>query len=109
MSAPQVRAFAGWPGTHATLCIQGDDGQLEREVLVKVTRTRVVHTDSPASSTGLGENGILEVSIAEGLQVPCQQGGLLDILELQPSGKKVMPATAFLNGVKGRRLLVKCS
>ncbi|KAK9908428.1 hypothetical protein WJX75_007688 [Coccomyxa subellipsoidea] len=69
----KVRAFVGWPGTQAVLLLRSHDGTADREMEVKVTRTRVSQ----------------------------------EVLELQPAGKKPMSATAFLNGVKGRSILVR--
>ena len=38
------------------------------------------------------------------LSVVCGDGSVLGVLELQPSGKKVMDAKSFINGTRGRTL-----
>ena len=38
--------------------------------------------------------------------VPCAGGGWVDVLELQPPGKKAMDAASYLNGIKGSVLRV---
>lgn len=40
----------------------------------------------------------------ERLAVRCGDGGLLEVLELQPASKKAMQALAFLNGMGDRTL-----
>jgi methionyl-tRNA formyltransferase len=104
----QVRAFAGWPGTHTTFHIKGEEGQSNRTVDVRVIRTRVVEQSADANSNvSLPSGSLLELSVANGLQVPCKRGTILEILELQPAGKKPMSALAFVNGLKGRHIHVK--
>ncbi len=106
-----MRAFAGWPGTQATFRL-GDEGEQAAKLLeVRITRTRVLQ-QRPGHATGQPpcspQHGWLEVSVAEGLLViGCGDGTSLEVLELQPAGRNVMPAAAFLHGLKGRRLWVQ--
>ncbi|EIE21613.1 Methionyl-tRNA formyltransferase [Coccomyxa subellipsoidea C-169] len=104
----KVRAFVGWPGTQATLLLKIHDGTADREVEVKITRTCVAKEDQqpPQGAAGSPE-GYVEAIVDGQLIIPCGDASWLHILELQPAGKKPMPAAAFLNGVKGRSVFVK--
>lgn len=104
----QVRAYVGWPGTQTVLCIGSPDGTAEKELEVKLTRTRVVREAGELpKGTGHVPPGFLEVSYDGCLLIPCGGGSVLQVLELQPAGKKPMSAAAFWNGVKGRSVFVK--
>lgn len=81
----QLRAFNPWPGSF----IARPEGPL------RVTQAAVV--DSPP---GPAPGTILSCERRLLLQTGA---GALDVLELQPAGKKPMPAAAFLNGA-GREL-----
>ena len=78
----QVRGLYPWPAATAVL-----DG-----VRCKVLRTALTGqtTGKPAGSVLQGDK--------KGLKIACGDGGVLDILELQPDGKKAMAAPAFLLG-----------
>jgi methionyl-tRNA formyltransferase len=43
------------------------------------------------------------------LAVRCGDGVLLELLEVQPASKKAMPASAFLNGLGDRALVLSDS
>ena len=78
----QVRGLHPWPAATAVL-----DG-----IRCKVLRTAL-------SGEALGEApGTVIHSGKKGLAVVCGDGKLLEILELQPDGKKAMAASAFLMG-----------
>lgn len=81
-----VRAFALWPGTRLQVR-QGDDS-----FEIKVVTTRVL----PQKKANRGEI-LLE---ADGLELVCGDGSVLEILELQAPGKRVMRARDFWNGLK---------
>lgn len=55
-----------------------------------------------------GGNGVEAVVLEKGrLAVRCGDGDLLELLEVQPANKKPMPASALLNGLGDRTLVVK--
>eukprot|EP00242_Pyramimonas_sp_CCMP2087_P014775 CAMPEP_0198206426 /NCGR_PEP_ID=MMETSP1445-20131203/9972_1 /TAXON_ID=36898 /ORGANISM="Pyramimonas sp., Strain CCMP2087" /LENGTH=419 /DNA_ID=CAMNT_0043879117 /DNA_START=44 /DNA_END=1303 /DNA_ORIENTATION=+ len=93
----KVRGFAGWPGTKAAFVVENKKGEKET-ISVKVVKTCV--GEGPRAE-GLDQ---MAVSIVDKkrLQVECDDGSLLEILELQPPGKKVQEAFAFFNGLQGR-------
>lgn len=104
----QVRAFAGWPGTQTVLCLRAADGGQDKEMEVKVSRTRVVQAAAdPPQSCGSPPEGFTPVFADGRLIVRCGGSDSLEILELQPTGKKPMSSAAFLNGLKGRSVFVR--
>ena len=78
----QVRGLHPWPSAVAVL-----DG-----IRCKIIRTSILdeETDQPSGT-------VLQAD-KKGLRAACGDGRVLEILELQPDGKKVMAATAFLMG-----------
>lgn len=42
--------------------------------------------------------------VGKALRLACADGSTLDVLEVQPPGKKVMESKAFVNGLRGRAL-----
>lgn len=87
----QVRGLYPWPAATAIL-----DG----------IRCKVLRTEITGETTGSAP-GIVVQADKKGLRVACGDGRILDILELQPDGKKPMAAPAFLLGhpipPRGRR------
>lgn len=77
-----VRGLHSWPGAFTFF-----DGKR-----VKVLRARVLHDEGVLAPSGQ----VLSAG-AEGIAVACGRGALL-LLELQPEGKKSMPAAAFAAG-----------
>jgi len=85
----KVRAFAGWPGTRARLMVAGEPQDM------KIVTTRVGPVSSRAPDT------LLECEFRnDALIVACDDGSSLEILELQPPGKRVLPARDFWNGLR---------
>ena len=86
----RVRGFTPWPGAFTTLDGKG----------LKVHRARPAPAGAAAGAPGTarGVDGVLRVG--------CGEGSALDLLELQPEGKKRMAATDFLNGVGARTLVL---
>lgn len=78
----QVRGLYPWPAAAAVL-----DG----------IRCKVLCTALTEETTGSIPGTVLQAD-KKGLRVACGDGGVLDILELQPDGKKAMAASAFLLG-----------
>jgi methionyl-tRNA formyltransferase len=79
--ANQIRGMYPWPGCHARLI----DGSGRERARIALVRARAVE--------GEGEAGtILETgTVAAG-------AGVIEVLEVQPEGKKPMPLAAFRNG-----------
>jgi methionyl-tRNA formyltransferase len=102
----QVRAFAGWPGTTATFHLEASGSELAKDMVVKIIETHV-SAGSHEQASPAGERKLKEVHVAKGrFLIPCGDGEVLEVHELQPPGKKPMPASAYINGLKGRRVFV---
>eukprot|EP00240_Pyramimonas_obovata_P005375 CAMPEP_0118927630 /NCGR_PEP_ID=MMETSP1169-20130426/5060_1 /TAXON_ID=36882 /ORGANISM="Pyramimonas obovata, Strain CCMP722" /LENGTH=422 /DNA_ID=CAMNT_0006869435 /DNA_START=37 /DNA_END=1305 /DNA_ORIENTATION=- len=93
----KVRGFAGWPGTKVDLVIENKKG-VKETINVKVVETCV---GKGPRADGQDRMAITLVD-KKRLQVECDDGSLLEILKLQPPGKKVQEAFAFFNGLQGR-------
>lgn len=78
----QVRGLYPWPSAVAVL-----DG-----IRCKVLRTSLLEEETHQ------QPGTVLQADKKSLRVACGDGRVLEILELQPDGKKVMAATAFLMG-----------
>lgn len=78
----QVRGLVPWPSAVTQL-----DG-----VRCKVWKTALTHETS-----GKAPGSVVQAD-RRGLKIACGDGQMLEILELQPDGKKRMPASAFLAG-----------
>ncbi|MBR3552353.1 MAG: methionyl-tRNA formyltransferase [Clostridia bacterium] len=77
----KIRGLYSWPGASTTL-----DGKLLK-----------LHSSRMTDKTSRGQPG--EVVCSDGkLLVCCGDGRCVELLEVQPEGKKRMPAAAFLNG-----------
>ena len=78
----QVRGLIPWPAAVAEL----------GGVRCKVFATKV------CGETTHAEPGTVVKADKKGLKIACGEGSVLEICELQPDGKKRMPANAFLQG-----------
>ena len=78
----QVRGLYPWPAAVAEI-----DG----------IRCKIIRTALTGATTGK-EPGCFVQADKKGLKIACGDGQVLEILELQPDGKKAMAATAFLLG-----------
>jgi methionyl-tRNA formyltransferase len=107
----KVRAFAGWPGTFAPFTLLDDASGKAEAVEYKVLRTRVASAEAAAAAAaaaGGGGGGAAggEVAFAGGsMLVRCGGGSALEVLQVQPPGKKAMAARDLRNGLGKRRLL----
>lgn len=90
-----MRGFAGWPGTWSLFNIEGDAEPLR----LKIVTTKVV---ADAAADDLSSKGNTVELVGKALRVVCKDGSVLDVLEVQPPGKKVMDSKAFANGLRGR-------
>lgn len=87
----RVRALAPWPGTFVT----GAGGQP-----IKISRARALPADGRGAAAEPGQ------VVATGGRLVVQTGeGLLEIVELQPPGKRSLPAADYLRGA-GRHLRI---
>lgn len=83
----KFRAFFGWPGSKMTLTLD------EEQVECKILEMR------PAPL------GTAEISfVGDALRLPAGNGTALDILQLQPAGKRALSARDFRNGLRGRSI-----
>ena len=78
----QVRGLYPWPAATAVL-----DG----------IRCKILRTALSGETTGKTPGTVLQAD-KKGLRIACGDGRVMDILELQPDGKKAMAAPAFLLG-----------
>jgi methionyl-tRNA formyltransferase len=85
----RVRAFAGWPGTRARLYFAGE----AQDVKVVTTRVGGGHDERPRKECELR---------GDALVVVCDDGSRLEIVELQPPGKRVLSAKEFWNGLRNK-------
>ncbi|PIA63737.1 hypothetical protein AQUCO_00201228v1 [Aquilegia coerulea] len=95
----KVRAFAGWPGTRARVRVVNLSTGHESNLEFKVITTRVCdHSNSQGDEKD-------DVTFVKGALVfPCGGHSALEVLEILLPGKKIMTATAFWNGLRGRKL-----
>lgn len=78
----QVRGLYPWPAAAAVL---------------DTVRCKIVRTGLPGEHSDQAPGTVLQAD-KRGLRISCGDGEILEILELQPDGKKVMAASAFLMG-----------
>lgn len=78
----QVRGLYPWPAATAIL---------------DTVRCKIVRTGLPGEHSGQVPGTVLQAD-KRGLRISCGDGEVLEILELQPDGKKAMAASAFLMG-----------
>lgn len=86
----KVRAFSGWPGTKLKFIFNNNP------IEIKIITTRVSQ-----NSYNLKNNEILFTQ--DTLCVCCGDNQILEILEMQLPGKKVVNAKNFRNGIKGNQ------
>ena len=81
-----IRGLSPFPGAHAMLAASGRDA-----MHFKVLRARVLDTEG-----SIGEPGTVTFT-KDGMAVHCGNG-MVELLEVQPEGKRRMTAAEFLNG-----------
>lgn len=89
----QIRALTPWPG--ASVMVESEP--------MKLWNARLLETVIPAKAVP-GEvvmNGNL-VSVA------CGDGRWIELIEVQPSGRRRMPADAWMRGLNGRQVIFSC-
>jgi methionyl-tRNA formyltransferase len=118
MCHSKVKGFAGWPGTVATFYIQASDSNYSKTnddaLDLKIIKTKVVDASLIAEDTWRSDDDDDDDAKCQavahgkqGLLVKCGDGSVLQIIEVQPPGKKPMSARSFANGLKGRKLYWK--
>ncbi|GBG88771.1 hypothetical protein CBR_g48389 [Chara braunii] len=117
----KVRAFAAWPGTKATFRVERADAaasngdNTDELIVVKIVTTRAKRPEKMEEQTtsnaaeGCEEDLVRgvgrEVVFAEdALKVRCRNDSILEILDVQPPGKRAMTAKDFWNGLRGCRI-----
>lgn len=96
----KCRAFAEWPGLTGLFLVGANATEPQR---IKIITTTVLTegdgtpTDVSITVAKFGKNDIL--------QITCADSSKLGVLELQPAGKKIMDAKAFINGLRGDRCI----
>ena len=102
----KVRAFAAGPlfpsqpGTSAPFQLRPEEGGPGEPLELKVLRTRVV-----GELAWQGGGDPREVAATrEGLHVRCADGSVLELVEVQPPGKRPMAPRDFVNGLRGKTL-----
>ncbi|XP_078439604.1 formyltransferase isoform X2 [Wolffia australiana] len=93
----KVRAFSGWPGTRAKLQVLGSNGS-EKIIELKIITTNFIDYCKI-------DGDVNEIRFNKGsLMVQCKGQSVLEVLEIQLPGKKVMSANDFWNGMRGQKL-----
>ena len=96
MSAQKIeamsRAYEGWPGAYFTFRIDGAD------TVVTINSAKVV--EAPA---GALPGTLLTPGSRKKMTVACGQDAL-ELLTVTPAGRKSMPISAFLNGIRGEQI-----
>ncbi len=85
-----VRALKPWPGTHTQF----------RGSTLKILKTS--HPDKPRPDEGESKSPGLIIETGDGLMVACGDRGKdrLELIEIQPEGRKMMAAVAWANGAR---------
>ncbi|KAF6255994.1 methionyl-tRNA formyltransferase [Scenedesmus sp. NREL 46B-D3] len=114
----KVRAYAGWPGTFAVLKVSssssssgsGDDAnqqlQQQQHFQVKVLRSRVGDAAAEQVVKAAPAGQVVFADSGKRMLLPCADGSVLEVLQLQPPTKKAMEPKAFYNGLSGKQLTV---
>jgi methionyl-tRNA formyltransferase len=94
----RLRGFSMWPGVFIYAQV-GDDESEGEPFKLKLLETRVVpETQEPTDVLAKGPNK------KDGLRLVCGDGSVLEILNLQPAGKKPMDSNSFLNGYPNKTI-----
>ncbi|CAI5536047.1 unnamed protein product, partial [Closterium sp. Naga37s-1] len=103
----KIRAFAPWPGTRASFItkdpVTGDVDNVSLKLLR--TKPRPAAPSSSPPGPAVAPEEVEEVRLeGQAMLVPCDDGSVLEVLEVQPESKRPMPAKAFWNGLRDRKL-----
>ncbi|MQL78922.1 hypothetical protein Taro_011349 [Colocasia esculenta] len=86
-----------WPGTRAKVQVLSDHGP------PKVVELKVITTRFLSSHNIEGDENEITFS-GDALMIPCSGQSVLEVLEIQLPGKKVMAVNDFWNGLRGQKL-----
>ncbi|KAI5070258.1 hypothetical protein GOP47_0014601 [Adiantum capillus-veneris] len=100
----KVRAFAEWPGTKAKFQATNASGEVTQELDLKILTTKPRIDISAEGSSDHDKHLVRQEKSS--LLVICGGDSILEILELQPPGKRIMSAKDFINGLRGQKLRV---
>ena len=90
----RIRAFDVWPGCHIWVRIEGEEGERK----LKIGKGRVLE-----GKWAEGEDGAGNAKVGKwGAKVRCKGDTVLELLRVQPEGKKMMDAKSWVNGLGGR-------
>lgn len=95
----KVRAFAGWPGTRAKVMIVDPQNGQSSTTELKIITTRVYN--GAKAQSGDADDVVFNKG---SLIFPCGGQTALEVLEVQLPGKKMVNASAFWNGLRGKKL-----
>jgi methionyl-tRNA formyltransferase len=110
----KLRAFAGWPGTFAALTVTSSSSssedaaaqQQQQHIQVKVLRSRVGDAAAEELVKAAPAGQVVFADSGKRMLLPCGDGSVLEVLQLQPPTKKAMEPKAFFNGLTGKQLTV---
>ncbi|CAB9524475.1 Methionyl-tRNA formyltransferase [Seminavis robusta] len=90
----RLRGFSMWPGVFIYVQVIGEDGEsVGNPFKMKIHETRVIpEPQDPTNVIALGPTK------KDGLRLVCGDGSVLEMLRVQPAGKKAMDAKSFVNG-----------
>uniref|UniRef100_A0A1D1XUR6 Methionyl-tRNA formyltransferase, mitochondrial n=1 Tax=Anthurium amnicola TaxID=1678845 RepID=A0A1D1XUR6_9ARAE len=93
----KVRAFSGWPATRAKVQVFSANNP------PKIIEIKIITTRFLSSHNVEGDEN--DITLNRGaLMIPCSGTSVLEVLEIQLPGKKVMTAHDFWNGLRGQKL-----
>ncbi|WP_186645453.1 methionyl-tRNA formyltransferase [Fluviispira vulneris] len=87
----KVRAFAGWPNTKSSFILN------DESIEMKIITTRVSENLTKMKKGDL-------IFTQKSLNICCGDSQILEILEMQLPGKKVISALDFQNGLRGKQI-----
>ncbi|KAH7286780.1 hypothetical protein KP509_32G022600 [Ceratopteris richardii] len=102
----KVRAFAEWPGTKAKFELLNESQEVTQDLVLKIITTKP-HNDLVIENSRENHGPVVRQQKSS-LFVSCGCESTLEIVELQPPGKRVMKAKDFVNGLQGKELRVAC-
>ena len=94
----RLRGFSMWPGVFIYVQI-GDEENIMDPFKLKILETRVLpETQQPTDVITLGPDK------KDGLRLVCGDGSVLEMLRVQPAGKKGMDGKSFMNGYPNKTI-----
>lgn len=94
----RLRGFSMWPGVFCFVQVEGEDGTGD-PFKVKLIETRVL--PETKETTDVIEKGPNKKDYP---RLVCGDGSVLELLRVQPAGKKAMDAKSFINGYPNKTI-----